>query len=99
MAIVEKESDRKVRANPLDFPDYTEAEVRALYAVNAGTASAHQQKLAVKFVIEVVCGTYDVLFRPDSRLNDLAQGKALVGQHMIWLIKNAPLKNTNREEG
>lgn len=79
-------------ANPLERPDYYEADVHALRALLIGNATPDQQKRACKFVIDHICGTYDMAFRPDARMTDLALGKQWVGQTLVWFFNAAPTK-------
>ena len=78
--------------NPLSAPDYVEADVQALRAVADGYATEDQQKRAIKYIIEKVCGTYDCAFRPGDadRETNLALGKQRAGQILVYLLKDAP---------
>ena len=81
------------KVNPVQRPDYTDADAWALRAVSVGTATEEQQKRAIEFIVHTVCGTYDLAYRPRSaRDTDFALGKQRVGQDLIWLLKNAPTK-------
>jgi hypothetical protein len=63
------------------------ADAAALQALHRGEATEHQQQRALKFVIEVLCGTYDLAYRPTSaRDTDFALGKAYVGQQIVKLL-------------
>lgn len=62
----------------------------ALQALMRGDAADHQQKRALQFIIERLCGTYEPAFRPadDGRRDtDFALGKAYVGQQIVKLLK------------
>ena len=78
--------------DPLAPPDYVKADVHALRAVASGQASEDQQKRAIKYIVEKVCGTYDCAFRPGDadRETNLALGKQRVGQILVYLLKDAP---------
>ena len=84
--------DCVAQENPLSAPDYIEADVQALRAVANGYANEDQQKRAIKYIIEKVCGTYDCAFRPGTadRETNLALGKQRVGQILVYLLKDAP---------
>jgi hypothetical protein len=87
-------------ANPLERPDYYEADVHALRALMIGNATPDQQKRVHKFLVEQICGTYDMPFRPDSeRLTAFAAGKQWVGQTIVWFFNAAPTKIDPGEVG
>ena len=78
--------------NPLAAPDYLEADVQALRACQGGHASEDQQKRAIKYIIEKICGTDDCACRPGpaDRETNLALGKQRAGQILVYLLKDAP---------
>ncbi len=79
-------------SDPLERPDYTEAEVQAVRAVHRGEATARQQRMALDFLVRAF-GTHDISFRPnDSHLTSFAEGKRFAGTTIIWAIKQAPTK-------
>lgn len=88
--IVEKPEQRSLKPNPLERPDYTEADLQAWRALNRGEATTHQQKLLLDHLVNFVCATYDIAFRTNQRETDLALGKQLVGQHIVYMLKTAP---------
>ena len=68
--------------------DYTLAIPTAIQALMSGTAEEHQQQLAMKWIIETLCGTYDMSFRADNiRETDFAEGKRYVGNQIVKLSK------------
>lgn len=80
---------------PWAAPEPTLAEVVAVKALFSGTAMEHQQKMAIAYIVNKACGTYEDQFCPgeDGRRNtDYALGKRRVGLHLVSLL-NAPLKN------
>lgn len=78
--------------DPMQHPDYTEAEIQALRRVWDGTADAAQQRLALDYWIRA-CGTHDIEFRPDSeRLSSFAAGKRFMGTNLVWMLKTAVTK-------
>lgn len=63
----------------------------ALRALNAGKASEGQQRLALKWIIERLCGTYDLSYRPESERDTVfAEGKRRVGLQLIHEL-NRPI--------
>lgn len=67
---------------------YSVADVSAIKAMAAGTATPEQQQRAMKWIIETNCGTYDVSYRPDSdRDTTFAEGKRFVGLQIVKLLK------------
>lgn len=75
------------KAEPWKPSDWDIADAAALQALHRGEATADQQQRALRFVIEVLCGTYDLAFRPASaRDTDFALGKAHVGQQVVKLL-------------
>jgi hypothetical protein len=69
-------------------PVYDVADVSAVQALMNGTAEAHQQQRALRWIIEVACGTYDMSYRPDSsRDTDFAEGRRFVGLQLVKLTK------------
>lgn len=89
---VEKPHERTLKADPRDYPDYTEADVQALRALNRGEATTDQQRRAVEYLVNWVCCTYDMAYRPSERETLLQLGKQMVGQHVVWLLKTAETK-------
>jgi hypothetical protein len=78
-------------APPLDV---TEFEVASLKALAAGTASEHQQKGALAFIITRLCESYEEQFCPGEdgrRATDYALGKRRVGT-MITSYLNADIR-------
>lgn len=74
---------------------YENKHAHAVRALALGKASEDQQKLVLKHIIETVCCTYDMSYRPDSdRDTAFAEGKRYVGNHLVKLL-NAPLGDKN----
>lgn len=60
----------------------------AMQALSRGDASPDQQKRALQYIIESLCGTYDMSYRsgkPDDTA--FAEGKRAVGLQIVKLIK------------
>lgn len=65
-------------------------EAHAIQALAAGKASEEQQRAAFRWIVEEVCGTYDLSYRrgPDGdRDTVFAEGKRFVGQQVVKLTK------------
>lgn len=98
MALLKDEKKKKPSRDPLQRPDYIEADVQALRALNIGNATPDQQKRVLRFLINDVCGTYDMPFRPDNQANTaFACGKQWVGQSIVWFLNSAPAKSSKDE--
>lgn len=59
-----------------------------LQALASGTANEHQQKNALKFIVEQLAGAYDQTFDPDSeRMSNYNEGRRAVGRAVIQITK------------
>ncbi len=64
----------------------------ALKGLAAGNANDAQQRAALKWIIEELCRTYDLSYRPGSdRDTALAEGKRFVG---LCLVHEVNISNT-----
>lgn len=62
--------------------------VMAIKALARGEADANQQRVALQFIIEEVCKTYDMSYHPGSdRDTTFAEGKRHVGNTLILTMK------------
>lgn len=62
----------------------------AIQALASGVANEGQQKHALRVIVERLCGTYDLSFRPGDdgrRATDFAEGKRHVGNQIVRLTK------------
>lgn len=76
---------------------YVLADAVAIRAVTAGTANEAQQQRAMAFIINALCRTYDLSYRPEStRDTDFAEGMRHVGLQLVKFI-NLPLEALKRE--
>jgi hypothetical protein len=69
---------------------YDETVTGAIKALHAGNANAAQQQRALKWIVEVLCGTYDLSYRPGEdgeRDTAFAEGKRFVGQQIVKQLK------------
>jgi len=55
-------------------------------ALASGTASADQQKRALKWLIENAAGTYDLEYRSDARDHAFTSGRRFVGLQVVKLL-------------
>lgn len=74
------------------FPaPYEDADTYALKAVAKGEATDVQQRRAMNWIINTLCGTYDLSYRPDSdRDTVFAEGKRHVGMQIVKHINLKP---------
>lgn len=70
---------------------YELADADALQALMRGDADAGKQQRALKFIIENLCGTYEVSYRPGAeegrRDTDFAEGRRFPGLQIVKLLK------------
>jgi hypothetical protein len=69
---------------------YEEADVYAIKALAAGKANEGQQQRALAWIINTLCGTYDMPYRPGEggdRDTVFACAKMFVGQQVVKLTK------------
>ena len=73
---------------------YDVREIEAVKALARGEATVVQQQVALKWLIETACGTYDLSYRSDGdggeRETAFAEGRRFVGLQMVKLINLAP---------
>ena len=86
-----KREDFVPELNPIRYKDYTAADVHALRATAHGKATPEQQIRAVKYWIEVICETYDEIWRKDPSQKDVAIGRRAAGLNAVWVIEKAIL--------
>lgn len=79
------------KTSPMYPTEYSTEHVAALQALERGEADARQQKLAIAWIINDACGTYDNSYRnggEDGRRDtDFALGKRFVGLELVKMIK------------
>ena len=65
-------------------------------ALAHGIAEPHQQKIALDWIINEACKTYDLSYRPDSdRETVLAEGRRFVG---LNIVKMCNIDTTNLKD-
>lgn len=90
------------KAEPWKPPHYEIEDAGAIQALLRGEALPHQQQRALAYIIEKVCGTYDMSFRPTSERDTcFAEGKRFVGTQLVKLTKVnlATMKAAPSEQG
>lgn len=79
---------RKTIPLPWHPAPYDENVTGAIKALHAGSASAGQQQRVLRWIIEALCGTYDLSYRPQSeRDTSFAEGKRFVGMQIVKQLK------------
>lgn len=82
--------------------DYDIADVAAIQALNAGTATSDQQKRALDWIINKAARTYDHPFDLDSaHVSAHYAGRMFVGQQIVKLVninRNILNKKENIDE-
>lgn len=81
-------------------PKLEDAEIAALQALAKGSANADQQKRGIAAIIEKICATYDMSFRPGgedgSRDTTFAEGRRFPGNQIVKALKTK--LGTRRQE-
>ena len=97
---------QRVRKLPLPEPwkpaEWDPEDAHAVQAVMYGRASEDQQKRAMLFIVNQICGTYDLSYRPASdRDTVFAEGKRFVGLQLIKFAKLniSRLRGKHTEQG
>jgi hypothetical protein len=76
--------------SPFLPPKYEVADAAAIQALLNGVADSHQQQRALKWIIEVGAGTYDLSYRPGvegERDTAFAEGRRFVGLNIVKLTR------------
>lgn len=90
------------KVEPWHPAHYEIPDAAAVQAVAQGRASEDQQRRAMKYLVERLCATYDLSYRPaSSRDTDFAEGKRFVGLQLVKLINLniAKLRGKVTEQG
>lgn len=69
---------------------YEPVDTAAIHALQAGNASSGQQQRALAWIINTLCGTYDLSYRPGEdgdRETAFAEGKRHVGLQLVKQLK------------
>lgn len=85
-----KKNPHQPQAKPYLPCGYTKSDVYAIKALQLGTATPDQQKMALHWIINVCADTYGMSFRPGGvegqRETDFAEGKRFVGNQIVKLV-------------
>lgn len=71
-------------------PKWELADAAAIQALVQGAATADQQQRAVAYIVNALCATYDLSFRPGpdgERDTAFAEGRRFVGLELVKLTK------------
>jgi len=86
--------------DPWARPQPTAYVTLAIKGVASGTANAEQQKAAMKWIVEDLCRTYDLSYRPNSdRDTAFAEGKRSVGLVLVEEININPAYLRSKTDG
>ena len=81
----------KRTGQPFEPAVYDNSIIAATRAIADGIGSEGQQKLFLKWLIEEVCGYYDLSFRPGGddgrRLSDFSEGKRHVASQVLKMLR------------
>lgn len=92
MALKESIEECRLHKDPLERPDYIEAEIQALRACYREEATGRQQRMALDFLMRAY-GTHDTSHRPgDPYATAFAEGKRFAGTTLVWMLKAAPVR-------
>lgn len=78
------------RSAAYDPVPYSKVEVAAIQALEKGLATPEQQRFAIKWIVEVAAGYYDLSFRPGEdgrRETDFSEGRRFVGAQVAKMTK------------
>lgn len=73
----------------------------AMRALAEGKATEHQQREALKWIVDVACATYQTVFIPgDPHSTSFFAGRQFAGQQIVKLLKlNSGVISTARQKG
>lgn len=90
------------RVEPWMPAEWAPVDAAAIQAVAAGRANEDQQRRAMRFIVDRLCGTYDLSYRSEHP-NDtsFAEGKRFVGLQIVKFINLslAMLRGKQTEQG
>lgn len=81
-------------APPVEAPvECSDSVHMAIKALNAGNANEDQQRMALRWIIEMAAGTYDQPYRPGAPdETTFACGRMFVGQQIVKQINTVRTK-------
>ncbi len=78
----------EIEHKPWAFAPFSLPQAYAIQAMQRGEATPEQQIMALDWILNPLCRTYDMSYRPDSaRDTDFAEGRRSVGLQIIKVIK------------
>ena len=77
----------KKKLNEIELPQYELADVVAIQALARGDADEHQQKRALKWIIENAAAMYEFSYYPTDRDTNFGLGRVFVGQVIVGILK------------
>lgn len=81
-------------------PKYVAADITAIQQLEHGEASPEMQKRALAWIVNEVCKTYDLSYRPgDTHETTFAEGRRFVGLEIVKMLKLDPSKVRREENG
>ena len=78
------------KSGAFDPVPYDKPEVASIQGLANGTATPEMQRHALRWIIEIACGYYDLSFRPGEegrRETDFAEGKRFVGAQIVKMTR------------
>ena len=89
----------KKKLNEIELPNYELADVVAIQALARGDADEHQQKRALKWIIESASEMYGFSYYPNDRDTNFALGRVFVGQVIVGILKLNAAALRRKENG
>lgn len=81
-------AEKKKLPDGLAVPKWEDYHISAIQALSRGDANAEQQKLALQYIVNNICLTYDMPYRPDNqRDTDFLLGRMYAGQQIVKLLR------------
>ena len=75
------------------------ADIRAIQDLEQGKATPDQQKRALGFIVNNLCGTYQPTYGEDDRDSNFLDGRRFVGLELVNCLKlNAAVKVVTRSK-
>jgi len=84
---------KKPKREAWGFAPYDDADIIAIHALIAGTATADHQRRGMAWIINQAAGTYDQPYHPGENADTdtvFACGRMFVGQQIVKLSKLPP---------
>lgn len=86
--MAQRRNNQTTHSNPWMPAHYTNSQAASIQALARGDADSGQQQMALKWIVENLCGTYDMVYRPQGdRDTVFAAAKQFVGQQIVKATK------------